>query len=264
MTLSRCAEQPCVDRVRQAAQALPPLAFEPVAGAGAAVVVRVVQRRDDVAVGADDGGGLEVVGGDPLSLHREDRLCHVAEAAAGEGAGDIEAADSLVKHPVAGKDVGGSVAVGQIPRVEARRRKPYLLVTHRREAELVEHRLDRPCTALPHFQRVLLGERLDPGVNLPVALQGQPLVEVVRVVVAAAEHVVAPRHDRVAEVTKSVPGRNCPISFAVLRISEWLAIASFPEATSRSSHAASTFSASTSRVPPGTESASATHEIDPF
>jgi hypothetical protein len=61
-----------------------------------------------------------------------------------------------------------------------------------------------------------------------------------------------------------VPGRNCPISFAVLRIAEWLAIASLPEATSRSSHAASTFSASTSRVPPGTASTSATHEIDPF
>ena len=54
------------------------------------------------------------------------------------------------------------------------------------------------------------------------------------------------------------------MSFAVLRISEWLAIASLPEATSRSSHAAITFSASTSRVPPGTESASAMHEIDPF
>jgi hypothetical protein len=54
------------------------------------------------------------------------------------------------------------------------------------------------------------------------------------------------------------------MSFAVLRIPEWLAIASFPEATSRPSHAASTFSARISRVPPGTESASATHEIDPF
>src|SRR3954447_23772192 len=66
------------------------------------------------------------------------------------------------------------------------------------------------------------------------------------------------------DVTKSVPGRNWPMSFAVLRISEWLEIASLPEATSRSSQAASTFSASTSRVPPGTESASATHEMEPF
>ncbi len=65
-------------------------------------------------------------------------------------------------------------------------------------------------------------------------------------------------------MTKSVPGRNWPISFPVLRISEWLAIASLPDATSRSSHAASTFSDKTSRVPPGTESASAMHEIDPF
>ena len=65
-------------------------------------------------------------------------------------------------------------------------------------------------------------------------------------------------------MTKSVPGRNWPISFAVLRISEWDAIASLPEATSRSSQAASTFSARISRVPAGTDSASATHEIEPF
>ena len=65
-------------------------------------------------------------------------------------------------------------------------------------------------------------------------------------------------------MTKSVPGRNWPISFAVLRISEWLAIASLPEATSRSSQAARTFSASTSRVPAGTDIARAMHEIEPF
>ena len=65
-------------------------------------------------------------------------------------------------------------------------------------------------------------------------------------------------------MTKSVPGRNCPISFAVLRIAEWDEIASLPEATSRSSQAAITFSARIARVPPGTESTSATHEIEPF
>ena len=61
-----------------------------------------------------------------------------------------------------------------------------------------------------------------------------------------------------------MPGRNWPISFAVLRIAECEAIASLPDATSRSSHAASTFSARIARVPPGTASTSATHEIDPF
>src|SRR5205823_8298804 len=66
------------------------------------------------------------------------------------------------------------------------------------------------------------------------------------------------------DVTKSVPARNWPISFAVLRISECDAIASLPEATSRSSHAASRFSARIARVPPGTLSTSATQEIDPF
>src|ERR1043166_4760680 len=66
------------------------------------------------------------------------------------------------------------------------------------------------------------------------------------------------------EVTKSVPGRNCPISFAVLRIGEGEAMASFPDATSRSSQAAITFSARIARVPPGTARTSATHEIEPF
>ena len=61
-----------------------------------------------------------------------------------------------------------------------------------------------------------------------------------------------------------MPGRNCPISFAVLRISECEAMASFPDATSRSSQAASTFSPRIARVPPGTASTSATHEIEPF
>jgi hypothetical protein len=54
------------------------------------------------------------------------------------------------------------------------------------------------------------------------------------------------------------------MSFAVLRIGECDAIASLPDATSRSSQAARTFSARISREPPGTASASATHEIDPF
>ena len=65
-------------------------------------------------------------------------------------------------------------------------------------------------------------------------------------------------------MTKSVPGRNCPISFAVLRIAECEAIASLPDATSRSSQAAITFSARIARVPPGSDSTSATHEIEPF
>ena len=60
------------------------------------------------------------------------------------------------------------------------------------------------------------------------------------------------------------PGRNWPISFAVLRIDECDAIASLPDATSRSSHAASTFSARISRVPAGSDSTSATHDTDPF
>src|SRR2546430_5246711 len=66
------------------------------------------------------------------------------------------------------------------------------------------------------------------------------------------------------EVTKSVRGRNCPINFAVRLVGEWEAIASLPDATSRSSQAASRFSARISREPAGTLITSATHEIAPF
>src|SRR3954470_6673193 len=54
------------------------------------------------------------------------------------------------------------------------------------------------------------------------------------------------------------------MSFAVLRIAEWLEMASLPDATSRPSQAPSMFSARIARVPPGRASTSATHEIDPF
>ncbi len=67
-----------------------------------------------------------------------------------------------------------------------------------REAELVEDGLDRAGGALAHRQDGLLSGRLDARVHLPVALQRHPLVEVVGVVVAAAEGVVVPRHDAVA------------------------------------------------------------------
>ena len=67
-----------------------------------------------------------------------------------------------------------------------------------REAEPGEHRLDRAGRLPAHAQQLVLGDRLDPGVHLPVALGGQPLLEVVRVVVAAAEGVVLARHHRVA------------------------------------------------------------------
>ena len=65
-------------------------------------------------------------------------------------------------------------------------------------------------------------------------------------------------------MTKSVPGRNWPISLPVRRVGECEAIASLPLATSSPSHAASRFSARIAFVPPGTLSVSATHEMEPF
>jgi len=66
------------------------------------------------------------------------------------------------------------------------------------------------------------------------------------------------------EKMKSAPGMNCSISLADLRICECDASASLPAATSSPSIDASRFSASTARTPPGSDSGSAMHEIDPF
>src|SRR5437870_2179995 len=54
------------------------------------------------------------------------------------------------------------------------------------------------------------------------------------------------------------------MSFAVRLVGEWEAIASFPDATSRSSQAAIRFSARISRDPAGRLMTSATQEIEPF
>ena len=128
-----------------------------------------------------------------------------------------------------------------------------LRVGHGRQPELGEDRLHRPRGPPSDAQSLVLGDRLDAAVDLPVALDREPLVDVVGVVVPPAEGVVCARHDRVAGGDEVGPRRNWPISFAVFRIGEWEAMASFPDATSRSSQAASTFSARIARVPPGTD-----------
>src|SRR5256885_104240 len=63
---------------------------------------------------------------------------------------------------------------------------------------------------------------------------------------------------------KSVPGINWSMSLAVLRMAECEARASLPEATSSPSIAASRFSASTARTPPGSDSGKAMQEMEPF
>ena len=67
-----------------------------------------------MAVRIDDRRRLEVVGRDALALHVEHRRGDVAEAAPGEDARNVEAADPLGKHAVAGDHVPGSVTVRQV------------------------------------------------------------------------------------------------------------------------------------------------------
>ena len=134
------------------------------------VYVRVVHGRVDVAVRADDRRGLEVVGGDRWRCIRH-RLGDVGEAALVERARDVRAGDPLGEHAVGGGHVGGAVAVREVAAVVAVGRRLHLLVRYSAEAELAEHGLDRPRAALATAHDLVLGERLDPGVDLPVALQ---------------------------------------------------------------------------------------------
>ncbi len=102
------------------------------------------------------------------------------------------------EHAVGGEHVLTAIAIGHVVAGVADRRGLDLLVGHGREAELVEDRLDRPGGALANGKHGVLAGGLDARVHLPVALQGHPLVEIVGVVVAAAERVVVARHDAVA------------------------------------------------------------------
>ncbi len=87
---------------------------------------------------------------------------------------------------------------GMSPAVVAGRRRLDLGVRDLRQPELVEDRAHRERRASAHGEQLGLGDRLDAGVHLPVALDREPLVEVVGVVVAAAERVVVAGHHRVA------------------------------------------------------------------
>ena len=175
---------------------------------GPEYVVRIVHRRVHEAVGVDHGRGLQVVGRDALPLHPEHGLGDVGEAAPVERERDVEPRDAACEELVRGLDVRGAVAVGHLARVVARRRGRDLLVGDRRQPELREDGLHRTRGALAHPQHLVLGDRLDARVDLPVALDREPLVEVVGVEVPAAEGVVVPRHDRVAGGDEVGPGEE--------------------------------------------------------
>ena len=196
------------DDLRQGLEERPALALEPVAGARPGVLVRIVDGRVHEAVRVDDRRRLQVVGGDALALHAEHRLGDVGEAAAVERERDVETGDAAREQLVRRLDVGRAVAIGHLARVVARGRDRHLLVRDRRQPEVGEHGLHGARRALAHAQELLLGDRLDAGVDLPVALDRQPLVEVVGVEVPAAERVVVPRHDRVARRDEVRPGEE--------------------------------------------------------
>ena len=195
--LGRTREGGRVDHARKRLEELPARPFEPVAGSRPCVLVRVVHRGVDNAVRVDDRRRLQIVRRHPLALHREHRFRSIGEAALGEGQRHVEPRDAAREQLVRGLDVGGAIAVRHLARVVPGGRGGDLLVRHRRQPELGEHGLDRPRRVLADAERLVLGDGLDPRVHLPVALDREPLVEVVRVEVAAAERVVVPRHHRV-------------------------------------------------------------------
>ena len=157
------------------------VALEHVARARAAVVVGVVDGRVHRPGGVDHRGGLQVVGRDALTLHADDALGHLAEAAAIERERHVGRRDPLGQHAIGRQHVLGAIAVGQVVAGVAERRRGDLLVGHGRKPELVEDGLDRMSGTLAHGQHGVLAGGFDAAVHLPVALQRHPLVEVVGV-----------------------------------------------------------------------------------
>src|SRR5256885_9699040 len=108
-----------VELVREALKLLRALAFEPVAGTGAAVEVRIVGGCAHCPGRADDRRRLEVVTRYALTLHAENRLGDFAEAVPIELAGDVEPADALRQDAISRGDVRCAVPARQGAAVEA-------------------------------------------------------------------------------------------------------------------------------------------------
>src|SRR6266480_5732519 len=150
-----------VELVREALKLLPALAFEPVAGTGAAVKVRIVDGCAHCPGRVDDRRRLEVVTRYALTLHAENRLGDFAEAVPIELAGDVEPADALRQDAISRSDVRRAVPVRQVAAVEPVRGRLDLLVRDRWEAEGREDSLDRARSALAHVYDLLFSQRLD-------------------------------------------------------------------------------------------------------
>ena len=166
-------------------QQLPALALEPVARPRPEVRVRVVHRGAHEPVRLDDRRRLEVVRRDALAEHPDDRLGDVLEAAAVERERDVERRDAAREQLVGRLDVCGPVAIGHVAARVPDGRGLDLRLGDVRQAELGERRLHGPRRPFPYAQQLVLGDRLDAAVDLPVALDREPFVDVVGVVVAA-------------------------------------------------------------------------------
>ena len=176
--------------MRQRLEQLPALSFEPVAGPGARVEIRVVDGRPHEPVRLDHGRGLEIVARDALSEHPDDGLRDVVEPTAVERQRDVERRHAPREKLVRRLDVRRAVALGQLLARMRGRGRLDLRIGHGRQPELGEDRLHRPRGPLSDAQGLVLGDRLDAAVDLPVALDREPLVDVVGVVVPPAEGVV--------------------------------------------------------------------------
>ena len=133
-----------------------------------------------------------------MALHLEHRSRHITEAAPVEGERDVDPRNSPLEGSVRCLHIGRPVSIGHIARVVARNRRRDFGVADRRQSKLLEDSLDGTGGSVANAGQLLFAHRLDPTVDLPVALNRQPLVDVVGVVVAAAERVVVARHHRVA------------------------------------------------------------------
>ena len=186
----------CVDKVARrfllgnALKRVPGFPLEAIAGAGAGVVIAVVDGADHLEIVGEDRRGLQIVPRHPLAAHLEQIGGHLLEAAAVQGAYHIGQIGCTLQEAVGCGQVGHHVALRHVFAAVGEGGGLYFFVSNWGEIELGIDRLQRLRGLAAGGDGIGLAYRADAAVDLHIALDDGPVIEIFGVEVAAAEHVV--------------------------------------------------------------------------
>ena len=137
---------------------------------------------------------MQIVPRHPLTSHLQQIGGHLLEAAPVQRGHHIGQIGRPFQEAVGCGQVGHHVPLRHILAAVGERGGLHLLDPNRRELQLGVDRLQRLRGLPTHGDRIGLAHRTDPAVHLHIALDDGPVVEILGVKVAAAEHVVAVFH----------------------------------------------------------------------